>query len=261
MFRQLKVTSSVRVMLCLLLLMAGGCAINDAGGSGSNSLTQLPTVGTYPEPSRAIAMADRKPMLVVAPLAVEVDHAEADLGEQSAAVLYNLLEKTGRFDLSPRESFAAHVDSATTAAADAAQRAEAVGADFVAVGRVTQLTVHPETRENWLRNTWGRVTGEAFDPTNAASVVRVTVAAEVQIIHAATAQHRESQAGTFNNTAPAEVFDLELEGYADPDAPERLAISADSERQLVRYALDDALRRMLPNLDQMVLAWIFEHDF
>jgi curli biogenesis system outer membrane secretion channel CsgG len=255
---------AVCVAFSFILLLVGGCTFGNSAIPQGQAVDTSEQVGVYPEPPHAIAVAKTKPPVVVAPLKIDVPNADPTLGSLSAEALYGLLEQTGRFDLSKRAAFTkATTGSGASSQEEAALAAEAheAGAAYLVMGRVLQLSVEPVTDEGWLKNAIGTITADKYNPNDPASTVNVTVEVELRFIRVDSDSTSEAAKVVFTRQAKAEELQITLGGYVSPTDHRRLQTPVESQVQLVRYGLDNAIRKMLPNLDQSILIWSFDKGF
>ena len=258
-------TARLRASLAVLgglLCFATGCA-NTGESASRDKLTA--NVGNYAPPPAALG--DDKPRVGVPPFRVDnasgVKNTSA-LPSLAADQMTTLLMRSGRFDVIERAQVEQALDEQNMEGIvrpdQMAKAGQAMGVDYLLIGKVTNFRVKQDQTKTGLNlgGIGGAVGGGRFGAGNSGfdqKKQRITTecGVDIRLIDPTTLKVAVAHFGEFKRTDSAGALGISVLGIgANADA--EVSIEEDDAGKILRLAFDDALRKMMPEIDQKVLA-------
>lgn len=237
------------VLLFASVLWAVGC---------SDWTASHPASAYLPEPGRYAPAAQAGPRLLVAIPAVAVEKPVGlapDIDPQAAASdeLFSLLDSSGRFDLTERlrlrQMLAEQSLSDMIEPGRLVHPAHVHGLDYFLIGRVADLSVQREQPPSQMSVTGVENMlhiGQGWTPK---LIANATV--ELILINARNGAVEVAGKGEFHHTAAPRDLGLQLTSEQLANASQVQLNAADTHR-ILRLALDETVRPMLPRIDRWV---------
>lgn len=235
--------------LLILALLAPACA------STSESAQRDPltaNVGVYSAPPAGI----ERPRVGVPRFMVTGEGGGASLDELAADQLTTLAFQSDRFDVIERAQLEQLLDEqdleGIVKAGEIAQPAQVRGVDYLFLGKVTNLRVKAEKSSGGfglakIAGFGGGVGG--FDYRRKDSKITAECGVDLRLVDPETGSLMAAHFGEFKRTDTIGAFGVEVLGFnAESDAD--LQVDEDNRGKILRLALDDALRKMLPRIDR-----------
>lgn len=241
------------VALTVLSTLAG-CA-SSSESAGQQTLTQH--VGQYDTPPEGIA----RPRTGVPPFESTGAGSSRELNSLAADQLTTLAVNTDRFTMIER----AQLDqllreqglTGLVQPGELAQPGRVRGVDFLILGKVSNLRVKAQQakRNFGLGNVRLPMAGSigAFDFKKQDSTIIAECGVDLRVVETTSGRIVCAQHSDYTRTDTIGAFGIEILG-ANADADATLKIDEDNKGLILRLALDDALRQMLPKLDRELLA-------
>ena len=129
------------------------------------------------------------------------------------------------------------------------------GVDYLIFGKVTNLRIKAEktgTGFNVGSIPIPFVSSTGFDYRNRSSKITAECGVDIRMVEPTTGRVAAAHFGEFKRTDSISAFGISILGVG-ADASAGLDISDDNKGKILRLALDDALRKMLPMVDQELL--------
>lgn len=221
--------------------------------------TQATTqVGQYSPPPAGI----QPPRVGVPPF--EVDRrqgATENMNEVAADILTTLATNTGRFRVIERAQLTQLTREQGLEGIvqwdEVAEMGQVRGVDYLILGKVTNFRVQASASRGGVgigqtRLPFGGALG-AFDFRNRSSRINVEVGVDLRVVDPETGEVLAANFSEFDREDSIRGFGVEILGVrAEADA--NLEVSEDDQGRILRLALDDALRKMLPAVDNALRA-------
>jgi curli biogenesis system outer membrane secretion channel CsgG len=180
-------------------------------------------------------------------------------GDQMTTLLFNsqrfdVIERTALDQLIKEQNLEGVVKGS-----EIAKQAQVRGVDYLLIGKVTNLRVKAEKSATGFG--LGRIpipgaAGSAaglFDYKNKESKVTAECGVDIRITNPSTGKVDASQFGEFKRVDSIGAMGIDILG-ASATADADLQISEDDKGKILRLALDEALRKMLPQVDRALVA-------
>jgi curli biogenesis system outer membrane secretion channel CsgG len=246
------------------LLVLGGllcfaCGCSHTGESASrDKLTS--NVGKYDAPPPT---SGEKPRVAVPQFKVQVNGGVKNtnnLKSIAADQMTTLLDQTGRFDMVERAQVEQLLDEQNMEGIvrpdQMAKAGQALGADYLLIGNVTNFRVKQDQTKSGLNlgGIGGAVGGGRFGAGNSGfdqkkQNITTECGVDIRLVDPTTSKIVASQFGEFKRTDNASALGISVLGIgANADA--EVSIEEDDAGKIMRLAFDDALRKMLPKIDQ-----------
>jgi curli biogenesis system outer membrane secretion channel CsgG len=232
------------VAICLL---AAGCALVSSEGRPRGAVQDI---GHYSAPPPDAA----RPRVAVPALRVTTGEGFAkslDLGTIASDESTKLLTETGRFNLVEGSRLGQLLDdgqlSQVIAPGELLRPVRIPGVRYVLVGRVLNLSVHAEDPAEGFGVAKMRTWAGMDQNVNKRAALTVAASVNLRLVDPASGVAMAEVAREFRQTATAATFGIDL-------AQRNLAsleLGRDQAAGLLRLALDDAVRQMLPQVDQL----------
>jgi curli biogenesis system outer membrane secretion channel CsgG len=240
----------------LLVLGVAGCATS----SESASKQQLTAnVGKYDAPPAGID----HPRTGIPPFESVGHGATAELNDVAADQLTTLAVNSERFDVIERAQLNQLLKEqgleGVVKPDELAQSGKIRGVDYLLIGKVSNLRVKGEkaNRGFGLGNVpipgAGGAAAGLFDFTRKDSTITAECGVDIRLVDATSGKVAAAQHSDYTRTDTIGAFGVEIlgtSGTADAD----LKLDDDNKGLILRLALDDALREMLPKVDKALIA-------
>ena len=247
------------VLFSGLLCFTYGCS--STGESASrDKLTS--NVGKYdPAPSHS----GEKPRVGVPPFKVQTNGGiknTNNLPQIAADQMTTLLDQTGRFDVIERAQVEQLLDEQNMEGIvrpdQMAKAGQVLGVDYLLIGKVTNFRVKAEQTKSGMQlgGIGGMVGGGRFGAGASGfdqKKMRITTecGVDIRLVDPSTGRVTASNFSEFNRTDSAGALGVTVLGFgASSDA--EVQIEQDDAGRILRLAFDDALRKMLPKIDEAI---------
>jgi len=234
----------------LLLALSSSCA--SSGSQGFRDSTTL-HVGEYTTPQPGLV----RPRVGVPKVKVERSGGSAALGDSLADVLTTLAFQTQRFDVIERAQLATLMDAQDLEGiVREDERAEAGvvrGVDYLLIGKITDMRAKTVRKErgfgigNLGIKSLGRLNG-AVDYSREDVEIQAECGVDLRLVDPSTGSVKAAHFGSFSLRDNASAVGLELAGFGTKAAAD-LELTEDDRGKVMRLALDNAMRKMLPDVD------------
>jgi curli biogenesis system outer membrane secretion channel CsgG len=245
----------------LALVALAGAVIGCANTKSSESAEpdKLTThVGTYPP---APAMAER-PRVGIPPFKVDASGGSSQhLNEIAADQMTTLATLSGRFDVIERAQLTQLIDEqnleGVVKAGELARPGQVRGVDYLILGKVTNLRVKAEKSRHGMNIAqvglpFGGGAG-AFDFKDTRSKVTTECGVDIRLVDPTSGKVAAAHFGEFKRTDSIGALGVSILGFRSESEAD-LQLSDDDKGKVLRLAFDEALRKMLPQVDQAIIA-------
>lgn len=238
------------VLTLSLLLLAGACA-STSESAGRDHLTEH--VGRFSPPAGDLVRA----RIGVPQFRVQGKNAPANAAQVAADQLTTLAMGTQRFDVIERAQLDLLLKEqgleGVVAGSELAKPAQVRGVDYLLIGRITNLRVKRASTGTSFNLANVPIPGAQgalglFGIKNRDKQVKVECGVDLRLVDPSTGQTAVADFSEFDRTENAGAFGLQILG-GDITAESDLQISEDDYGRILRLALDDCLRKMLPKVD------------
>ena len=259
-------TARVRASLAVfggLLCFACGCA-NTGESASRDKLTS--NVGNY-APAPSGLHDDNKPKVGVPPFKVQTTGGVKNtnnLPSLAADQMTTLLHRSGRFEVIERAQVEQLLDEQNMEGIvrpdQMAKAGQVLGVDYLLIGKVTNFRVKQDQTKTGLNlgGIGGAVGGGRFGAGNSGfdqKKQRITTecGVDIRLVEPSTGRTAVAHFGEFKRTDTAGAMGVSVLGIgANADA--EVSIEEDDAGKILRLAFDDALRKMMPEIDQKIMA-------
>lgn len=246
-------TTILSSMLAVGMLLAG-CATS-GGGAGSDAMSSH--VGKYLAPPPGVSY---RPRVGVPPFQVTGQDVQG-MEDLAADQLTTLAQRSNRFRVIERAQLRQLLDEQSlegiVRSGELAVPSNVEGVDYLFLGRISNYRVKAEETSSGFGI--GRVqvpfagSVGGFDYKNRESKITVECGVDLRLVEPSTGEILDSMFSEYNRTDTIEAIGVDVLG-ANAESSADLRIDRDSKGRILRLALDDALRKMLPSLDQRLIA-------
>lgn len=261
--RQCTVFLQSGLTIGLAVLFAGAALIGCTTSSetaGRDNLTAY--VGSYSAPPADIF----RPRVGVPPFQVTGQDVQ-DMEEVAADQLTTLAQRSDRFRVIERAQLQQLLDEQSlegiVRSGELAAPANVRGVDYLFFGKVSNFRVKAEETSSGFGI--GRVqvpyAGSlgGFDYKNRQSRITVECGVDLRLVDPSTGEILDSMFSEYTRTDSIEAIGVDILG-ASAESQASLRIDKDSKGKVLRLALDDALRKMLPSLDRRLASLAPEEE-
>ncbi len=243
-----------RLVACLAVV-AGALSLTACGGSREtaekDTLTQDVGVNYPPPPAGAW-----QPRLGVPPFKASGSAAGSNIGENAADQLTTLALNTDRFQVIERAQLEQLLNEQGLAGVvkgdEMAKPGVVRGVDFLIYGKVTNFRVKKESNKGGfgLANVGlpGGGSFGAFDYKNKNAKITAECGVDLRMVDPSSGQVMAANFSEYKRTDSIRGFGVEILG-ANAESDANLEVDEDNQGKILRLALDDALRKMLPKID------------
>ena len=252
-------------MLCKGLVRLGACAALALGSfaiigcshssESASRDTLTANVGQYPPAPSGV----NKPRVGVPPFNVQAQGSMSggDLNSLAADEMTTLLDQSDRFKVIERAQLQKLLDEqqleGIVRPGELAKPANVRGVDYLLIGKVTNLRVKKENKGNnfGLAQIGGIVNTGGADVNNKETVITTECGVDIRLVDPSTGELLTSNFSEFKRTDQASSMGVSILG-ANAQSNADIQISQDDKGKILRLALDDALRKSLPKIDQFL---------
>ena len=236
-----------RILTVLSLIVLAGC-----GTSSEEKVTRdkMPDVGNYPPPP---AGATTRLRAGVVEFQDKSGNKVADAaGEQLETLAvsskrFNLIDRMAMKTLIKEQSLEGIVDPN-----ELAKSGKIRGVDYMFIGSVTNFALKTEKTANH---------GGAFDRLipgaaplkidTSKTIITTDIGVDIKLVNTTTGEIVSKQFGEVKKELSASAWGVRVLGIGG-DAKNNVQVDRDSQGKLMRYAVDEALRKMLPDIDDKI---------
>lgn len=237
------------------LVFFSACVSSGESASG-DSLTAH--VGTYPPPP-----SDIQRVRVGVPQFQVAKGVTDEVTELAADQITTLLVNTERFDVIERAQLDQLLKEQNlegiVKGGELAQQAQVRGVDYLLIGKITNLRVKGEKSGRSFGLGHLPIPGAAggaiglFDYNNKSSKITVDCGVDLRLVDPTSGAVAVAQSSDYKKTDSISAMGIDILG-ADANAEAELTIDADNKGKVLRLALDDCVRKMLPKVDRTLVA-------
>ena len=246
------------------LVLACGCASNKESASKDKLTAE---VGRFAPPPRDLG--DDKPRVGVPPFKVTIapgsfSGSNSQLAQVAADQMSTLLHLSGRFDVIERAQVEQLLDEQNMEGIvrgdEMAKAGNVRGVEYLLVGKVTNFRVKQEQTKTGVDvgGIGGMIGGNkfgagstGFDQKNQRITTECGV--DIRLVDPSTGRTAVAHFGEFKRTDSAGALGISVFGVgANSDAG--LTIEEDDAGKILRLAFNDALQKMMPEIDQKIIA-------
>lgn len=236
-----------RNLIAVALIVLAGC-----GTSSEEKVTRdkMPDVGNYPPPP---AGATTRLRAGVVEFQDKSGQKVADAaGEQLETLAvsskrFNLIDRMAMKTLIKEQSLEGIVDPS-----ELAKSGKIRGVDYMFIGSVTNFALKTEKTANH---------GGAFDRLipgaaplkidTSKTIITTDIGVDIKLVNTTTGEIVSKQFGEVKKELSASAWGVRVLGIGG-DAKNNVQVDRDSQGKLMRYAVDEALRKMLPDIDDKI---------
>lgn len=235
--------------LCAVLTL-GSCATS---GESASADRMTANVGQY-NPPPAVSV---RPRIGVPAFAVSGDAAKREMNTIAADQMTTLMVNAGRFNVIERaqlETLLAEQNlEGIVKPGEMASTGEIRGVDYLLVGKVTNLRVKTTKKDSGFGlGNLGNVVG-VTDVSKDEVEVKTDCGVDIRLVNPSTGEIVCANFSEFSRKDEAAAYGIEIFG-ANAKSSASIEISEDDYGKILRLALDDALRKSLPKIDQWLMS-------
>ena len=231
-----------------------GCSSSKESAS-RDTLTE--NVGKYPSAPQGV----NKPRVGVPPFGVQTAGGisnNGDLNSLAADQMTTLLQQSDRFRVIERAQLQKLLDEQNLEGivkpGELAKPGQVRGVDYLLLGKVTNLRVKHEKKGNSFG--LGQVGGNLVNLGGAAvknsdTVITTECGVDIRLVDPTTGELMTASSSEYKKTDSASSMGLTILG-ANADSEADINLSEDDKGKILRLALDDAVRKSLPKIDQFL---------
>lgn len=239
--------------VALVTVFSTSCATS---GEHARSDTLTRHVGDYTPPPPGLA----KPRVGVPNLMIDGPDAGPNMGGTLADMLTTLAFRTRRFEVIERTQLMALLDEqgleGIVAEDELAEPGAVHGVDLLWIGKVTDFRVKVTRNKsgfglgNLMLKNWSQHAG-SLDYTREDIQVQTDCGVDLRLVDPSTGTVKAAHFGSFQLHDSASSMGVQLLGFGSRAAAD-LQLTDDDKGKVLRLALDDAVRKMLPDIDEFV---------
>lgn len=239
------------VSVCGLIVWASGCA-SSSSTAAPDTMTQH--VGVYPAPPVGLVKA----RLGVPDFKIIGEGGTRSLEEFAGAELATMAFQTKRFVVIERDQIDQLLKEQSLEGIvkqdEMAKAGQVRGVDYLMYGKVTNLRVKAEKTSRGVGIAQVPLVGiGGFDYKKKDTTIVAECGVDLKMTDPTTGEQVAGHFGEYNRTDTLEAFGIEILG-AGAEADVDQQINEDTKGKILRLALDEALRKMLPDIDAVLLA-------
>lgn len=232
-----------------LIVLLAGC-----GTSSNETVTRdkMPDVGNYPPPP---AGSNTRLRAGVVEFSDKTNTQSADpAGEQLETLAvsskrFNLVDRMAMKTLLKEQSLEGIVDPA-----ELAKPGKIRGVDYLFIGAVTNFALKTEKTANQggmfdRLPVVGGVAPLKIDTSK--TIITTDIGVDIKLVNTTTGEIVSKQFGEVKKELSASAWGVRVLGIGG-DAKNNVQVDKDSQGKLLRYAVDEALRKMLPDIDEKI---------
>lgn len=231
-------------------LFLGSCATSSET-AGADTLTA--NVGLYPPPPSGLV-----PVRLGIPNFKDETGASGtavDMGSLAADQLTTLAVNSQRFDVIERAQMQQLLKEqgleGVVDPSELAQPGKIRGVEYLLLGKVTNFRIKAEKSSSGFG--LGHITGAlfnvgGFDYQDSSSRIHVDCGVDIRLVNPTSGQVLAAQFSEYKRSDSLRSFGVAILG-ANAEAEADLKVDEDNQGKILRLALDDAMRKMLPKVD------------
>lgn len=232
-----------------LIVLLAGC-----GTSSSETVTRdkMPDVGNYPPPP---AGSNTRLRAGVVEFTDKTNTKSAEpAGEQLETLAvsskrFNLVDRMAMKTLLKEQSLEGIVDPS-----ELAKSGKIRGVDYLFIGAVTNFALKTEKTANQggmfdRLPVVGGVAPLKIDTSK--TIITTDIGVDIKLVNTTTGEIVSKQFGEVKKELSASAWGVRVLGIGG-DAKNNVQVDKDSQGKLLRYAVDEALRKMLPDIDDKI---------
>lgn len=232
--------------------LALACVLAGCGTSTNETVTRdkMPDVGNYPPPP---AGATTRLRAGVVEFQDKTNTHSADAaGEQLETLAvsskrFNLIDRMAMKTLLKEQSLEGIVDPN-----ELAKSGKIRGVDYLFIGTVTNFRLMTEKTSNQGGILDRVVPGAApLKIDTSKTIITTDIGVDIKLVNTTTGEIVSKQFGEVKKELSASAWGVRVVGIGG-DARNNVQVDRDSQGKLMRYAVDEALRKMLPDIDDKI---------
>ena len=230
-----------------LIVLLAGCGTSS---SETVSRDKMPDVGNYPPPP---AGSNTRLRAGVIQFEDKTNAKVADAaGEQLETLAvsskrFNLIDRMRMKDVLKEQSLEGIVDPA-----ELAKPGKIRGVDYMFFGVVTNFALKTEKTANhggMFDSFLGGAAPLKIDTSK--TIITTDIGVDIKLVNTTTGEIVSKQFGEVKKEMSASAWGVRVLGIGG-DAKNNVQVDKDSQGKLMRYAVDEALRKMLPDIDDKI---------
>lgn len=229
------------------IVLLAGC-----GTSSSETVTRdkMPDVGNYPPPP---AGSNTRLRAGVVEFTDKTNTKSADAaGEQLETLAvsskrFNLVDRMAMKTLLKEQSLEGIVDPS-----ELAKSGKIRGVDYLFIGAVTNFALKTEKTSNQGGMFDRLIPGAApMKIDTSKTIITTDIGVDIKLVNTTTGEIVSKHFGEVKKELSASAWGVRILGIGG-DAKNNVQVDRDSQGKLLRYAVDEALRKMLPDIDDKI---------
>lgn len=234
-------------------MVLGSCATTEESASADRMTAH---VGRYSAPPAGIV----RPKVGVPPFSVTGKNAKAEMNEVAADQATTLLVNSGRLVVIERAQLDKLLDEQNLAGivrpGELVSQGQVEGVDYLLVGKVSNFRTKMTRKKRGFglaKVGLGNVGLGAGDFKKEDVEIQTDCGVDLRLVDPASGRILVSDFSEYKRSDKASAIGVEVLGF-DATAEAEMEIADDDYGKILRLALDDAIRKMLPKLDNQLLA-------
>jgi len=236
-----------RISTVLALVILAGC-----GTSSEEKVTRdkMPDVGNYPPPPAGATTRLRAGVVEFQ------DKSGARVADAAGEQLETLAVSSKRFNLIDRMAMKTLIKEQSLEGivdpSELAKSGKIRGVDYMFIGSVTNFALKTEKTANHGGIFDRVVPGAApLKIDTSKTIITTDIGVDVKLVNTTTGEIVSKQFGEVKKEMSASAWGVRVLGIGG-DAKNNVQVDKDSQGKLMRYAVDEALRKMLPDIDDKI---------
>ena len=245
----------MRLLAAIALGLAALTSSCASTGESASADTMTAHVGNYPPGPSGVA----RPRVAIPSFSVSGADAKASMNDMAADQLSTLLVRSQRFLVIERAQLdkllAEQQLTGVVAPGEMAQTGAIQGVDYLVLGKVSNLRskVSRTKRGFGLGRVSGLIGVGGADMDKESVEVKTDCGVDLRLVDPSTGAVVAANFSEYSRTDSASAMGLTILGWGS-DASADLQLTEDDYGKILRLALDDAVRKLLPDVDQMLVS-------
>jgi curli biogenesis system outer membrane secretion channel CsgG len=236
------------------LLVFAACT-SSSESANRDQMTAM--VGIYEPPGPGVVR-----VRAAVPVFQKGDKLTTDMAELASDQLVSLMVNTDRFDVVERNQLEALLKEqgleGIVRSGELAQMAQVRGIDYLLLGKITNFRVKAEKTSKGFNLGSIPIPGTRgalglFDINDKNSKIQVDVGVDLRLVDPTTGSAMAANFSEYQRVDSLGAMGVSILG-ANAQADAELSVDADSQGKILRLALDDCIRKMLPKIDRALIA-------
>jgi curli biogenesis system outer membrane secretion channel CsgG len=236
------------------LLVFAACT-SSSESANRDQMTAM--VGIYEPPGPGVVR-----VRAAVPVFQKGDKLTTDMAELASDQLVSLMVNTDRFDVVERNQLEALLKEqgleGIVRSGELAQMAQVRGVDYLLLGKITNFRVKAEKTSKGFNLGSIPIPGTRgalglFDINDKNSKIQVDVGVDLRLVDPTTGSAMAANFSEYQRVDSLGAMGVSILG-ANAQADAELSVDADSQGKILRLALDDCIRKMLPKIDRALIA-------